>query len=162
MSTTYRATVDGSRKFDLDPEQVRKLDLVPTGPMEFHLLDGGKPGLVRILEARPLEKYYRIGVDSRVFEVRLADDLDLQIDQMGFELQTAQQISTIEAPMPGLILSIAVSEGDQVRQGDTLLVLEAMKMENAILAPADGVVGRIPVRKGDAVEKKSVLIEFEK
>lgn len=161
MTNAFRATVDGSRSFELDPEEVRHLDLVPAGDGEWHLLEEHRPSRIRILEARPGAKHYRIGVNNRIFEVRLADDLDLQIDRMGFELQSAQRVSRIEAPMPGLILSVRVAEGDQVAQGDPLLVLEAMKMENAILAPADGVIGRVAVREGDAVEKQAVLIEFE-
>ncbi|MDC6354834.1 MULTISPECIES: acetyl-CoA carboxylase biotin carboxyl carrier protein subunit [unclassified Robiginitalea] len=161
MTNAFRATVDGSRSFELDAEEARRLDLVPAGSGEWHLLEDHHSSRIRILESRPGEKYYRIGVNNRIFDVRLADDLDLQIDRMGFELQSAQRVSRIEAPMPGLILSVQVSEGDRVSEGDPLLVLEAMKMENAILAPADGVIGHVAVREGDAVEKKAVLVEFE-
>ncbi len=161
MKNAFRATVDGSRSFDLDPGEVRHLDLVPAGEGEWHLLDENRPSRIRILESQPGAKYYRIGVNNRIFDVRLADDLDLQIDRMGFELHSAQRVSRIEAPMPGLILTVQVAEGDRVSQGDPLLVLEAMKMENTILAPADGVIGHVAVREGDAVEKKAVLIEFE-
>ena len=80
---------------------------------------------------------------------------------MGFEVGTSKNISHIEAPMPGLILDIPVSEGDEVKEGDALLVLEAMKMENVILSPRDGVIGKIAVEKGAAVDKKSLLIEFK-
>lgn len=161
MTASYRATVDGNRKFDLSPDDVRVLDLVPTGGGTHHLLEDGRPSRIQVLEARPQDKFYRIRVDNRVFEVVLADDLDLRIDRMGFDLKASRQVSRVEAPMPGLILSVEIAEGDTVKQGDTLLVLEAMKMENAILAPADGVIGRVAVAEGQAVEKKSVLVEFE-
>jgi propionyl-CoA carboxylase alpha chain len=63
--------------------------------------------------------------------------------------------------MPGLLVSIAVSEGEQVKAGQELEVLEAMKMENIIRTPADGIVRSIEVEKSDAVVKNQVLIKFE-
>jgi biotin carboxyl carrier protein len=62
--------------------------------------------------------------------------------------------------MPGLILSVAVAEGQEVKKGDPLLILEAMKMENVIKAPADATVKVIKVRKGDSVDKNQVLVLF--
>ena len=62
--------------------------------------------------------------------------------------------------MPGLVLDIRVVEGDAVKKGDPILVLEAMKMENIIKSPTDGIVKKINVKKGVAVEKSQVLIHF--
>ena len=69
--------------------------------------------------------------------------------------------SMVVAPMPGIILSIAVKEGDEVGAGDTLLVLEAMKMENEIHAPRAGKVKKIYVKEGAEVRAGSELVEFE-
>jgi biotin carboxyl carrier protein len=63
--------------------------------------------------------------------------------------------------MPGLVLTVKVSEGDVVEQGDALLVLEAMKMENDIKAQFGGTVSAVHVKPGDAVGKSALLIEFE-
>ena len=65
---------------------------------------------------------------------------------------------SVEAPMPGNILDIKVSQGSAVKNGDVLVILEAMKMENEIVAPSDGNVASINVRKGDAVETGQVII----
>ncbi|MEW8972984.1 MAG: biotin/lipoyl-containing protein [Tissierellaceae bacterium] len=67
----------------------------------------------------------------------------------------------VEAPMPGNILRIAVSEGDMVKSGDILLILEAMKMENEILAPRDGKVASITTTEGSVVNtgEKLVIIQ---
>ncbi len=62
------------------------------------------------------------------------------------------------APMPGTILSVAVSNGQNVKKGDVLCVLEAMKMENEIYAPRDGVVASVSVAKGEAVESGKTLV----
>lgn len=65
--------------------------------------------------------------------------------------------NTVVSPMPGSIWDVKVSEGQSVKAGQTLFVLEAMKMENDIVAPVDGVVSSIMVKKGDAVESDSTL-----
>ncbi len=67
----------------------------------------------------------------------------------------------VVAPMPGLIVSIACSEGDNVSKNQPLLIMEAMKMENDIKSPTSGVVRSISVAAGDNVDKGQVLIEFE-
>lgn len=63
----------------------------------------------------------------------------------------------VEAPMAGKIISLVANVGASVKKGDTVLIMEAMKMENAIPAPADGVVASIDVAVGDAVESGKVL-----
>ncbi len=65
---------------------------------------------------------------------------------------------TIAAPMPGTVLQVAVGIGDKVIKGQTLLVLEAMKMENEIMAPADGVVQELNITKGVSVNAGDILV----
>lgn len=64
---------------------------------------------------------------------------------------------SVDAPMPGNILDVKVKQGDTVKSGDVLLILEAMKMENEILAPKDGVVASVNVVKGATVNSGDVL-----
>lgn len=63
----------------------------------------------------------------------------------------------IKAPMPGTILDVKVQNGQRVKKGDVLVILEAMKMENEIQAPCDGTVTGINVRKGDSVETQALI-----
>jgi propionyl-CoA carboxylase alpha chain len=71
----------------------------------------------------------------------------------------ADQVSagSLLAPMPGTVVSVAVSSGDRVGQGQTVLVLEAMKMQHTVAAPTDGVVSEIDVKPGDQVAAGTVL-----
>lgn len=69
--------------------------------------------------------------------------------------------SELAAPMPGLVRSVNVSEGVSVVKGQTLLVLEAMKMEIRIQAKSDGVVKKLLVKQGQTVEREQVLVEIE-
>lgn len=66
--------------------------------------------------------------------------------------------TTVTSPMPGTILNINVTNGQTVRAGEILLVLEAMKMENDIVAPSDGIVKQILVTKGSTVDTDQVLV----
>ncbi|GAE89050.1 biotin/lipoyl-containing protein [Acetivibrio straminisolvens] len=66
----------------------------------------------------------------------------------------------IKAPMPGTILNILVNQGDTVKKGQVLLILEAMKMENEIVAPNDGTVASINVSKGSSVNVGEVLLSL--
>jgi biotin carboxyl carrier protein len=72
----------------------------------------------------------------------------------------AKKINDIKAPMPGMVLSVLVSEGQEVKKGDSLIVLEAMKMENILKSPADGIIKKVVANKGTAVEKNQLLIQF--
>jgi biotin carboxyl carrier protein len=67
----------------------------------------------------------------------------------------------LTAPMPGQVRAVNVGEGDEVLKGQTLLLLEAMKMEIRVQAPRDGIVKKLLVKQGQTVERDQVLIEVE-
>lgn len=66
--------------------------------------------------------------------------------------------TSVKAPMPGSILAVNVTNGQSVKQGDVVIILEAMKMENEILAPSDGVVKQVLVSKGNNVDTNDILV----
>lgn len=70
----------------------------------------------------------------------------------------ASPTGAIIAQMPGTIVGVEVSSGDRVTRGQTLLILEAMKMANEVVAPADGIVGEVKVVKGVSVNAGDVLV----
>ncbi len=70
-------------------------------------------------------------------------------------------VKTINSPLPGNILDIKVSEGDSISKGTTVLIMEAMKMENNIVCEFDGIVSAIKVKAGQSVLQNDVLIEVE-
>lgn len=67
----------------------------------------------------------------------------------------------MKAPMPGMILKIRKSAGEQILQGESILILEAMKMENDLKAPASGILKKVYVTEGTAVEKGAKLFSIE-
>ena len=84
-----------------------------------------------------------------------------------FEVQRAGRVrqsahhGSLTAPMPATVRKILVQPGSAIRKGDTLLVLEAMKMELPVRAPSDGIVQRVACREGDLVQPGVVLVEVE-
>ena len=66
----------------------------------------------------------------------------------------------VRCPMPGLVVSLAVNEGQEVKAGETLAVVEAMKMENILRAERDGTIKKIRVKAGDSVAVDAVIMEF--
>lgn len=80
------------------------------------------------------------------------------IKKTGTSPKTARGSFVVKAPLPGLIVEIAVEIGKTVKQGETILVLEAMKMENTILAPISGTVDKISVKVGDSVNSHQEMV----
>lgn len=106
------------------------------------------------------EKLFHIKVNDNVYKVVVNDQYDLLLKELGLDKLIAKKASDLKAPMPGLVVEVAVAEGQEIKKGDKLVVLEAMKMENILKAPADGVVKKINIKKGNTVEKNEVLILF--
>ena len=67
----------------------------------------------------------------------------------------------VKAPLPGIIMQVAVKEGDEVKRGTTLLIYEAMKMENKLVSEKDGIVKSLKVNAGDSILQGDVLLEIE-
>jgi acetyl/propionyl-CoA carboxylase alpha subunit len=87
---------------------------------------------------------------------------ELRQEKQGRRRGSASAVSSegvLRAPMPGQIRSINIGVGDEVKKGQSLLVLEAMKMEIRIQSPSDGVIASLPVSEADQVEKDQVLVE---
>lgn len=105
--------------------------------------------------------YLRLRIDGQRADVRVLDEKDLLVDQIRGQAVEETIRHEVRAPMPGLVLSVAVDAGQEVAAGDRLLVLEAMKMENELRAPAPGVVKAVHVTAGTPVTKNQLLIEFE-
>jgi biotin carboxyl carrier protein len=125
------------------------------------LLVNDKSVTSQIVSSDFLKKTYTIKINNNLYQVQISNELDVLIQDMGLSLSANQIINEVKAPMPGMILDVMVEEGQEVKEGDNLLVLEAMKMENTIMAPRDAVIKSITVKKGKTVGKSEVLIEME-
>lgn len=161
MATNFKVKVDDTFHFEFPREEITSLDSYKISSNRFHVLEDSNPFKAEITAQDFLKKEYTVKINSSNFRVSISNELDLLIEKMGLSLGVSQMINDIKAPMPGLILEVLVKEGDEVKEGDYLLVLEAMKMENSLTAPRDGVVKSVAVKSGETVEKNQLLIEME-
>lgn len=136
-------------------------DLVRIRENHYHVIWNNKSYNIEVIDSNYSEKTYRILINGQLFTTTVKDQVDLLLEGMGIQAKPAQKINHVKAPMPGLIQSIAISEGDLVSKGDTLLVLVAMKMENVIKSAGDGIVKSLMVKAGESVEKNQVMLEFQ-
>jgi biotin carboxyl carrier protein len=161
MSKKFKVLLNKDREFEFTPEEAEELDVLEMFPGDFHVLKEHRSHKARLIKADFSAKSYRVKVNSNLYEIDISGELQMLIEKMGLSVIAGAIINDIKAPMPGLILDVQVKEGDEVKEGDYLLVLEAMKMENTITAPRDAVVKSVTVKKGQTVEKNQLLIEME-
>jgi len=147
--------------FEFKPDDLNQLNLIKHSPTEYNLIKNNRSVNARILDSENAAKKLRIEVDGEAFEVEIKDELDQMLDKMGFGAAAVKHIKEIKAPMPGLVLEINVNAGDEVAEGQKLLILEAMKMENSILIPIKAKIKKVVVSAGQAVDKGQVLVELE-
>ena len=131
-------------------------DWVPGTPVWDGTVDGAPVAVhVRMIPNGFELAYHGFEVKAFVFTEREANYA---------RLMPAKKLSgsekSVRCPMPGLVVSIAVTEGQEVKAGETLAVVEAMKMENILRAERDGIIKKIPVKPGDSVAVDAVIMEF--
>ncbi|MBK8563221.1 MAG: acetyl-CoA carboxylase biotin carboxyl carrier protein subunit [Saprospiraceae bacterium] len=157
----YTAIVNDKAELSLTREQAQGLDAVETLHNAFHVIHEGKTFQAEVTKINLETKAVNLKLNGKPKLVKLQDEYDLLVKKMGLSANVIHKISTIKAPMPGLVLSILVEPGQAVVHGEPMLILEAMKMENVIKSPGEGKVKKIVVSKGKAVDKGEVLIEME-
>jgi acetyl/propionyl-CoA carboxylase alpha subunit len=145
--------------FFLSQAQADTTELIKISPDTFHLIHNHRSITAKLIEDNG--KKLRIELEGESFEIDIKDELDQVLDKMGFSLASNKQIKEIKAPMPGLVLEVTVTDGQEVNEGDKILILEAMKMENSILIHTGAKIKRVAVTTGQAVEKGQVLVELE-
>lgn len=147
--------------FEFKQLSLSDLDVAPAGPGKFHIIRDGRSFHAEVIEVDFSAKLFRIRINGSDYQVKLEDPYDQLVKRLGLEINIQHKVKDIKAPMPGLVLEIQVSIGQELKTGDPVLILEAMKMENVIKSPGEGTVKKIVVEKGQPVDKGSVLLELE-
>jgi biotin carboxyl carrier protein len=144
LENAWEVTLDGS---------ARRVELLPIHPGLSALCfpDGRSYAVASQRRARDR---WRVSLAQRTFEVHLHDPLERAVAASA----THAGPHEVRAPIPGRVVSVAVAEGDEVKAGQALLVLEAMKMENQLCAEGAGKVERVLVAPGATVEGGQVLV----
>lgn len=106
------------------------------------------------------EKRVELKINNQIYTIDVKDKMDQLLEKMGITNLTTASVKDVKAPMPGLIHDILVEIGQEVKKGDQLMILEAMKMENVLKSPGAGTIKSIETKKGQSVEKNQILIKF--
>lgn len=149
-----KVIVDGL-EFEFTPEDIENIRHQDPGAVLF------QNRVFRGTTEKVADRTYETESRGATFQVRIRNRLDELIDSMGMKRSGNARLTHLKAPMPGLVLKIAVSEGQTLAENDTVLILEAMKMENVLKVGHDTVIKKICVKEGEAVDKGQVLIELE-
>jgi biotin carboxyl carrier protein len=158
--STYKAIVNG-HVFFFTRAQVEAIDLVAGAASHFNLLNDHQSVNAQVIATDAANKNLTIDIEGELFTVAIKDELDQLPEQMGWNAAAAKKVKEIKAPMPGLVLEVSVTEGQEVKDGDRIAILEAMKMENSLFIHVSAVIKKVLVKAGQAVEKGQVLVELE-
>ena len=134
---------------------------VSIGNSVFHVLQNNKSYSAEIIGCNAEEKTMQVRINNAIYTVEVKNRMDILLSQMGITNAASQKANDLKAPMPGLVLKINVTEGQAIKKGDSLLILEAMKMENVLKASADGIVKAIKIKEKTTVEKGQLLIQIQ-
>lgn len=156
-----KVKVNETHEFEFKSSDLEKLDLLKRSASEFHVIEKNKSFAVNVEKYDFKNREYVVSVNSNSYKVNISNEIDQLIKEMGFTIGSSIKANSIKAPMPGIILSVNVEENQEVKEGETLVILEAMKMENAIGAPKDGIIKSIFIKSGETVDKGKLMIEME-
>ena len=104
------------------------------------------------------EGAWQVLIRGDLYEVAVDDERSRRLASARGDLGQADGDISVRSPMPGIVISVAVIEGQNVSKGETVIILESMKMENELRAPRDGVVSHVNVEEGANVEKNQILV----
>jgi biotin carboxyl carrier protein len=164
----YNIKVNGNADFAVERKKDKlmvndkeiNMDIRQLGGSIYHIINNLGSYNAEVVSFDQEAKTAGIKVNGNIYSITAKDQYDILLDQLGMSNLNSARVSEVKAPMPGLVLKVFVKLGDDVRKGDNLFVLEAMKMENIIKSPADVTVRTIRIKPGDKVEKGQVLIGF--
>jgi biotin carboxyl carrier protein len=128
----------------------------------------GQPVYSLILDGKSHEAYvlenddeWQVLLRGRLYPAKVEDEREKRLRAAAGGGVAEGGEFHLKAPMPGLVVAIPVNEGQEIKKGQVLLILESMKMQNELKSPRDGVVNRIKVKAGETVEQKQTLLSVQ-
>jgi len=150
-----------NKRFDFDLNDNKNWDVIEVKKGQFHIVYNNKSFVADVLNHDKTSKTFEIQINSNTYMVQLKDRFDELLHNLGMDVGNSNKDNDVKAPMPGRVLEILVKTGSSISEGEGLVVLEAMKMENIIKSTREGVLKQIHINEGDSVEKNAVLLSFE-
>lgn len=168
----YTIKINGDKEFKTDISSTStqltgtlnntefKADIIKIREGVYHLLKDNLSYNLEVVKYIAEDKKLFVKINNTPYTLDIKDKYDELLHNLGLDNLASKKVNDIKAPMPGMVLNILVAEGQEVKKGDALIVLEAMKMENILKSPTDGTIKKIAINKGVAVEKNQILIQF--
>jgi len=164
----YKIKVNGKYDYNIEKnaeglfinDNKTAADIKQLNTTTWHIINDLQSYNVELVSFNSADKTAEIKVNNNTYSVTAKDQFDILLEKLGLTSLTANKISELKAPMPGMVLKVFVTEGAEVKKGENLFVLEAMKMENIIKSPDDVTVKKVKITPGDKVEKGQVLLQF--
>ena len=157
----YQLTINDHHEYNWTAKDLSSMDLIAVGENQYHIIKDQVSYTFNIKSFDRDSKHVVVNIDGKDFSVSIKDKYDLLINKLGLSAVTSSVEKNIKAPMPGLVLEVKVKVGDEVEEGDALLILEAMKMENVIKSGGNATISAIHIDTSDTVDKGQLLIEME-
>lgn len=161
MSRPKHAIVNNNFKIDVNSKAFKASEITKIAEDIYQVMCNDRSVKTIVVHGDFQSKSYVINVNNKEYEVCIHDELDDLIQNIGYDSIVSKKVDSICAPIPGIIVEVAVKPGQEVKENDSLVTLEAMKMENNIVAPQNGVIKKVSVQVNETVKKNQVLIEFE-
>lgn len=125
----------------------------------------GQPVFSLILDGKSYESFVYQGEEDwdvllrgRQYQAKVVDEREKRLKEAAGGGVVEGGEFHLKAPMPGLVVAVLIEEGQEVKKGQVMLILESMKMQNELKAPRDGVMGRVRVKAGESVEQRQTLL----
>jgi biotin carboxyl carrier protein len=160
----YTVTVNGDQyEIEIQREgmvvingEERRVDFKSMGEHAIYSLIIDHQSFEAVVEER--DGTYHVLIFGDMYEINVTDEREQRLARAGRGTSEATGEVIMRSPMPGLIVDVPVQVGQQVTKGQTVVILESMKMENELKAPRDGTIHRIEVSKGDSVQQNKALV----
>lgn len=150
--------IDSNQEISVQGNPVSSIDWVEIDPNRFSLILNGKSYVITL--ERSGNSSIVANINGKEYHCKVEDERARRLREFISEATGTDGPVDITAPMPGLVIDVAIREGDQVSQNQPILVLEAMKMENEIRSVANGQISKIYVQPGQAVDKGELLVRI--
>jgi len=163
MEQIFKVKVNDTLQFSINESDINNLNIISLSPTQFHIIHNNKSYNLKLDNFKFIDRTYTLSDNNNnnKYHIKIQNNLDKLIQDIGLSAATSKKSNAIIAPMPGLILNLNIKPGQEVNEGDTLLILVAMKMENTITSPKSGVVKLIHIKTGETVGKGQLMIELE-
>lgn len=159
----YLTTINNkSFEIDIQPDgsltvngEKRDVDFRALGPAMYSIL---AENVSHELTIEQRDGDIEVLMRGRLYTSTVLDERALLMAQRSGGLAAESGELKLKSPMPGLIVAVRVESGQEIKAGQTIIILESMKMQNELKAPRDGVVGTVQVQPGQTVEQNKVLV----